>query len=109
LSLAAVVRPARPSDVPAVVAMVHELAEFEHAADQCHLTSDQLGATLFGPAASVFGHVAVDADDTPIGFAPWFVNFSTWAGSHGVYLEDPYVRPAARGTVRASPPSVASG
>jgi GNAT superfamily N-acetyltransferase len=98
LSLAAVVRPARPSDVPAVVAMVHELAEFEHAADQCHLTADQLGAALFEPAASLFGHVAVDADDTPIGFALWFVNFSTWAGSHGVYLEDLYVRPAARGS-----------
>ncbi|MCM0675724.1 GNAT family N-acetyltransferase [Micromonospora phytophila] len=107
------IRPARPEDVPAVVAMVHELAEYERAADQCHLTSEQLTAALFatapGPGAApgpswsshspaLYGHVAVDADDRPLGFALWFLNFSTWAGVHGIYLEDLYVRPAARGT-----------
>ena len=40
----------------------------------------------------------MDADDEPVGFALWFLNFSTWAGVHGIYLEDLYVRPAARGT-----------
>ena len=95
---AAVVRPARPSDVPAVVAMVHELAEFERAADQCHLTEDQLAEALFGAAPGLFWQVAVDDGDTPVGFALWFLNFSTWAGTHGLYLEDLYVRPAARGT-----------
>ena len=98
MSSAAVVRPARPSDVPAVVAMVHELAEFEHAADQCHLAEDQLAGAPFGPSPRVFGHVAVDDGDTPVGFALWFLNFSTWAGTHGLYLEDLYVRPVARGT-----------
>src|SRR5215212_5778550 len=98
LRSAAVVRPARPSDVPAVVAMVHELAEFERAADQCHPTSDQLAGALCGPSPRVFGHVAVDDGDTPVGFALWFLNFSTWAGTHGLYLEDLYVRPVARGT-----------
>jgi GNAT superfamily N-acetyltransferase len=98
LSSTAVVRPARPSDVPAVVAMVHELAEFERAADQCHLTEDQLSQALFGPAPRVFGHVAVDAGDEPVGVALWFLNFSTWNGTHGLYLEDLYVRPVARGT-----------
>jgi GNAT superfamily N-acetyltransferase len=92
------VRPARPSDVPAVVAMVHELAEFERAADQCHLTEEQLAAALFGPRPALFGHVAVDAAGDPVGFALWFVNFSTWEGTHGIHLEDLYVRPSARGT-----------
>ncbi|GAB3954367.1 GNAT family N-acetyltransferase [Micromonospora vulcania] len=101
------VRPARPRDVPAVVAMVHELAEYERAPDQCHLTAEQLTSALFptalggdtpSPAPALFGHVAVDEHDQPIGFALWFLNFSTWAGVHGIYLEDLYVRPTARGT-----------
>jgi len=92
------IRPARPDDVPAVVAMVHELADFEHAADQCHLTEDQLREAMCGEGPSLHGHVAVEVRDEPIGFALWFLNFSTWEGTHGLYLEDLYVRPAARGT-----------
>ncbi|MEU8188102.1 GNAT family N-acetyltransferase [Micromonospora carbonacea] len=92
------VRPARPGDVPAVVAMVHELAAYERAADECHLTAGQLTEALFGPTPALFGHVAVDGSDRPVGFALWFLNFSTWAGVHGIYLEDLYVRPEARGT-----------
>ena len=97
MTFSAVVRPVRPQDVPAVVAMVHELAEFERAADQCHLTEDQLTAVLF-TEPTVFGHVAVDDDDQPLGFALWFLNFSTWTGTTGIHLEDLYVRPGARGT-----------
>jgi GNAT superfamily N-acetyltransferase len=98
VSPAITIRPARREDVPAVVAMVHELADFERSADRCHLTDQQLGAALFGARPALFGHVAVDADDQPLGFALWLLNFSTWEGTHGVYLEDLYVRPAARGT-----------
>ncbi|RSM68371.1 GNAT family N-acetyltransferase [Actinoplanes sp. ATCC 53533] len=78
--------------------MVHELAEFEHAAESCQLTDEQLSAALFGEHPAVFGHVAVDAGDAPYGFALWFVNFSTWEGTNGIHLEDLYVRPHARGT-----------
>ncbi len=95
------IRPARPSDVPAVVAMVHELAEYERAPEQCHLTDVQLHTALFGRGAeapALFGHVALDARDEPLGFALWFLNFSTWEGVHGIYLEDLYVRPPARGS-----------
>ncbi|MEV4120825.1 GNAT family N-acetyltransferase [Micromonospora sp. NPDC049645] len=92
------IRPARPEDVPAVVAMVHELAEYERAPEQCHLTTEQLTSALFTSAPALFGHVAVDEHDEPVGFALWFLNFSTWAGVHGIHLEDLYVRPAARGT-----------
>jgi GNAT superfamily N-acetyltransferase len=95
------IRPARPDDVPAVVAMGHELAGYERAADDCHLTEPQLHAALFGELGrtpSLFGHVALDSADTPAGFALWFLNFSTWEGVHGIYIEDLYVRPQLRGS-----------
>ncbi|MFD0748312.1 GNAT family N-acetyltransferase [Phytohabitans flavus] len=78
--------------------MVHELAEFEQAPEQCHLTEPQLHAALFAPQPALFGHVAVSGDGQVIGYALWFLNFSTWEGVHGIYLEDLYVRPAARRT-----------
>lgn len=97
MSFRATVRPVRPEDVPAVVAMVHELAAFERAPDECHLTADQLHRALFAEE-TVSGHVAVDEQDRPVGMALWFLNFSTWNGTSGIYLEDLYVRPEARGT-----------
>jgi GNAT superfamily N-acetyltransferase len=91
-----VIRRVRPDDVPAVVGLVHELAEYEREAASCLLTADQLTAALFGPSPALFGHVA-DLDGEIAGCALWFLNFSTWRGVHGVYLEDLYVRPARRG------------
>jgi GNAT superfamily N-acetyltransferase len=90
------IRPARPGDVPAVVAMVHELAAYERAPDQCHLTAEQLHRALFDPGAALFSHLALDPQGEPVGMSLWFLNFSTWEGVHGIYLEDLYVRPAAR-------------
>lgn len=91
------IRPAAPADVPEIVAMVHELATYERSADECHLTVDGLTAALFGPSPALFGHLATDdATGRPVGFALWYVSFSTWSGAHGVYLEDLYVRPEAR-------------
>jgi GNAT superfamily N-acetyltransferase len=84
------------SDVPAVVGLVHELAEYERAPEHCHLTHAQLDAALFADHPALFGHVAL-AGDTVVGCALWFLNFSTWRGVHGVYLEDLYVQPAQRG------------
>jgi GNAT superfamily N-acetyltransferase len=77
--------------------MVHELAAFERAPERCHLTEDQLHAALFGDRPALYGHVALDEADQPVGMTLWFLNFTTWAGSHGIYLEDLYVRPVARG------------
>jgi GNAT superfamily N-acetyltransferase len=91
------IRPARESDVPTMVAMVHELAEYERAPDECHLTEAQLAEALFRPGAALFGHIAA-LDGEPIGLSLWFLNFSTWTGTHGIYLEDLFVRPAARGS-----------
>jgi GNAT superfamily N-acetyltransferase len=92
------VRPAEPADVPHIVAMVHELATYERAPESCHLTASDLAAALFGERPALFGHVALDATGEPVGFALWFLNFSTWEGRHGIYLEDLYVRPTARGS-----------
>lgn len=91
------VRRIRPSDVDAVVGLIHELADYERAPEQCHITAEQLRTALFGPAPALFGHVA-ELGGEVVGCALWFKNFSTWDGVHGIYLEDLYVRPAARGS-----------
>ncbi len=93
------VRPIEPADVASVVAMVHELAAYERAPDECHLTEEQLAAALFAAAPALYGHVAVPrGGGEPVGFSLWCLNFSTWRGTHGIYLEDLYVRPSARGS-----------
>jgi GNAT superfamily N-acetyltransferase len=96
------VRPIRPDDVPAVVGLVRELAEYEKAAHEVRLTDSQLHDRLFGEAPALFGHVAVADDGVArgevVGMALWFLNFSTWRGTHGIYLEDLYVQPGHRGT-----------
>jgi len=89
------VRRVRESDVDAVVRLVHQLAEYERAPDECHLTSEQLRAALFCPAPALFGHVA-EVGGEVVGFTLWFLNFSTWHGRHGIYLEDLFVLPEHR-------------
>ena len=90
------IRSATEGDVPEIVAMVHELAEYERAPADCHLTEHQLTDALFGPTPALFGHVGL-VDGEAAGCALWFLNFSTWRGVHGIYLEDLFVRPRFRG------------
>jgi GNAT superfamily N-acetyltransferase len=90
------VRPVRPDDVPAVVALVRELADYEKALHEVNLSEEQLTGVLFGDAPALFGHVAELGGDI-VGIALWFLNFSTWRGTHGIYLEDLYVSPQHRG------------
>lgn len=90
------VRPAHTGDVPAVLGLIRDLAEYERALHEVHATEDQLRSCLFGADPKVFCHVA-EVDGQVVGFAMWFLNFSTWLGAHGVYLEDLYVRPEMRG------------
>jgi GNAT superfamily N-acetyltransferase len=92
------VRPVRPDDVPAVVGLVRELADYERALHEVRLTEEQLTERLFGDSPALFGHVAVADDGEVVGIALWFLNFSTWRGTHGIYLEDLYVSPGHRGT-----------
>jgi GNAT superfamily N-acetyltransferase len=75
--------------------MIHELAEFEHAAERCTVTETQMRAALFGESPTVHAHVA-EVDGQIAGGALWFLNFSTWDGVAGIYLEDLYVRPRFR-------------
>ena len=91
------IRGVRESDVDAVVRLVHDLAEYERAPQECHLTAAQLSAALFGPSPALFGHVA-EVDGVVVGMSLWFLSFSTWTGQHGIYLEDLYVQPAHRGS-----------
>ena len=91
------VRPVRPDDVPAVVGLVRELAEYERALHEVQLTEEQLTQRLFGDSPALFGHVAVTDDGEVVGVALWFLNFSTWRGTHGIYLEDLFVQPGQRG------------
>jgi GNAT superfamily N-acetyltransferase len=96
------IRRAAPHDVAAISEMIHALAEFEHAADQCTVTETQISAALFGDQPTVYGHV-VEVDGEVAAMALWFVNFSTWDGVAGIYLEDLFVRPGfrRRGLARA--------
>ncbi|MGO9081111.1 MAG: N-acetyltransferase family protein [Streptosporangiaceae bacterium] len=93
----AAVRPARPGDVPAIYRLIRELAEYERSLEQVTGTAEQLAAALFAPQPTVFAHVAEIGQEVA-GFALWFLNYSTWLGTHGIYLEDLYVTPALRGS-----------
>ncbi|MBJ8338362.1 GNAT family N-acetyltransferase [Antrihabitans sp. YC3-6] len=90
------IRRATRDDVPAIAELVYELAEYEKARHECTLTVEQLDVALFGPSPALFAHV-VEVDETIVGTAVWFLNFSTWDGVHGIYLEDLYVTPQQRG------------
>ena len=112
-------RPATPADIPEILRLVRELAEYERALHEVEATQADLHALLFGgntPSGAAAAHCHVidapdpTADPTPdptadlatapprlAGFALWFLNASTWLGRHGIYLEDLYVRPQYRG------------
>ncbi|KRV47148.1 GCN5 family acetyltransferase [Wenjunlia vitaminophila] len=92
------IRPATVEDVSEIHAMIRELAVYEREPDQAKATPEQLREALFCEHPAVFGLIAQDdTTGVPVGFALWFRNFSTWTGTHGVYLEDLFVRPEARG------------
>ena len=95
-SLSTLLRPAAPDDVPAILGLIHDLAVYEREPDAVKTTASVLTEQLFGANPAIFAHVVEDADGV-MGFALWFLNYSTWEGTHGIYLEDLYVRPEARG------------
>lgn len=97
-----VIRAVHPGDEAELTAMIHELAAFERASDECTVTEKQLRDALFGSNAVVYGHL-VEVDGQAAAGALWFRNFSTWDGVAGIYLEDLFVRPQfrRRGLARA--------
>jgi GNAT superfamily N-acetyltransferase len=90
-----VIRQARPADVPVLLELVHELAVYEKEPDAVEATEQMLADALFGTTPVASCHVA-EIDGEVVGFALWYVTFSTWKGRPGLWLEDLFVRPAAR-------------
>jgi diamine N-acetyltransferase len=91
-----VIRAATPADAALVFALVRELADYEKLAAEVDATADQIAAVLFSPEPRVFCDIA-EWNGEPAGLALWFLNFSSFRGRHGIYLEDVFVRPAFRG------------
>jgi GNAT superfamily N-acetyltransferase len=91
------IRAAEPADVPVIRQLVQELAEYEKEPDAVEATEADLHAALFGPDPVASCHVA-ELDGEVVGFALWYRTFSTWTGRPGLWLEDLFIRPAARGT-----------
>ena len=89
------IRRAIPEDGAAITAMIHGLAEFERAPDQCTVTESQISAALFGNSPTVQAHVA-EVDGEVAAMALWFLSFSTWDGVAGIFLEDLFVWPQFR-------------
>lgn len=92
----AVIRPAMPADVPAILGLIRELAEYEKLAHEAKASAEGLSAALFGPRPVADALIADVAGET-VGFALFFSTFSTFVGKPGIYLEDVYVKPAHRG------------
>jgi GNAT superfamily N-acetyltransferase len=98
------IRCAKKEDVGEILAMIKELADYEKAASEVVATESHIANLLFEGTSTpsrtphAFCFVITEAEDGPLaGFAFWFLNVSTWRGTHGIYLEDLFVRPAFRG------------
>jgi GNAT superfamily N-acetyltransferase len=90
------IRRARPNEAGLVLSLVRELAEYEKLRHEVEATEAMIGAALFGENPRLFCEIA-EWHGEPAGFAVWFVNFSTFSGRSGIYLEDLFVRPGLRG------------
>ena len=90
------IRPARNGEAALVLQFIRELAEYEKLTHECVATEAVIDAALFAPNPRVFCDIAEWNGDA-VGFAFWFLNFSTFSGKNGLYLEDLFVRPAYRG------------
>jgi GNAT superfamily N-acetyltransferase len=90
------IRPARPGEAGLVLSLIRELAEYEKLAHEVEATEATIADALFGARPLVYCDIA-EWSGEPAGFQVWFVNFSTFSGRYGIYLEDLFVRPALRG------------
>jgi len=91
-----IIRPASMADVPVILELIRALATYERAPNEVTATEESLAEVLFGkkPAAEV---LLLFENETAVGFAVFFHNFSTWLGRPGLYLEDLFVKPEHRG------------
>ena len=90
------IRPARKEEVGIVLQLIHDLAHYEKAPNEVEATEKELLATIFIDNPKVFCDV-IDVDGEIVGMAIWFLNYSTWQGKHGIYLEDLFIKPEYRG------------
>lgn len=90
------IRPAKREEVGIILDLVKELAEYERALDHVETTEKELLSTIFVENPKVFCDL-VDVEGEIVGFAIWFLNYSTWQGRHGIYLEDLFVKSEFRG------------
>lgn len=96
MSVTLSIRPATPADLPLIAQFIRDLAEYEKLAHEVRFDEAKLGETLFEPRP--YAEVLIAEDDgAPVGFALFFHNFSTFEGRPGIYLEDLFVVPEARG------------
>ena len=93
--MALCIRPAAPDDAALIHQLVGELAAYERLSHEMEATPENIARALFEPPVRVFCDIA-EQDGAAVGFALWFYSYSTFQGRHGLYLEDLYVRPAAR-------------
>ncbi len=91
------IRRALPSDTDVIADLIRALAIYERAEDEVEITHDDIESSLFGPNPRVFCDLVEDDEGFVVGFAVWFLNYSTWTGHYGIYLEDLFVRPEFRG------------
>ncbi len=90
------IRPARKEEVGIVLQLIHDLAHYEKAPDEVEATEKELLTTIFAEEPRVFCDL-VEVDGDIAGMAIWFLNYSTWQGKHGIYLEDLFIKPEFRG------------
>jgi GNAT superfamily N-acetyltransferase len=90
------IRAAHVDDVDEILALIYELALYEKAPEEAKATREQIIETFFCENPKVFCEL-VEVDGEIAGCAIWFLNYSTWLGKHGIYLEDLFVRPQYRG------------
>ena len=90
------IRAATPADTGLILELILALADYEKLLHEAVVTEDDLRRDLFGPQPRVFCEIA-EHDGKPMGFALWFYTYSTFQGRHGIWLEDLFVRPEARG------------
>ena len=91
-----IIRPARREEVGIVLQLIHDLVHYEKAPHEVEATEKELLGTIFAEEPRVFCDL-VEVDGDIAGMAIWFLNYSTWQGKHGIYLEDLFIKPEFRG------------
>ena len=90
------IRPAKQEDAGVILQLIKDLAFYEKAPDEVKATEKEILETIFAPNPSVFADL-IEVEGQVVAIAIWFLNYSTWQGKHGIYLEDLYVKPEFRG------------